>query len=260
MNALQQAWLAGVNVLAGIWDQVVDAADTAWDRILASFDGMISSIKRGLVGMLDLLLKDVLGPLFEKMKEFNSTLGIRAATAAGSVKKVALDARISLKQSIRDEEEKNAGSGPDSREGSREARQTARQAISDDARVERERQIEILRERQAELAKQSSQEAKQEQTANQKTLDASIAAAKAARDAAAENRLQESDFAVSQDVQSITRFSGEALGLSVGRGQDPAEKTAKLSADQLKELKDLRKDIQKSTREMLRLQAMGGFT
>jgi len=145
------------------------------------------------------------------------------------------------------------------RQAELEKRRADRQAASDTARAAREREIESLRQRQAKLAEQSGAAAAQERTANQKALDAAIAAAAAAREAAKTNKLSEADFAVSQETQSIARFSGEALGLSIGRADDPARKTAKLTEDQLKELRELRKELRETNREILRLQAMGGF-
>lgn len=245
MNALQIAWLAGVNVLAGIWDRVVDAADTAWTGILMTFDSMITSLKSGLADFLQWAISQVLSPLLKEIGKFPQLTKKMA-------KKLGEGLEIEKPDLIEEAE------GPTRQEESEERRR-ARQPEADAARVAREEEITRLKQRQDELAKQTGAEAERQRTANQKALDAAIAAAKAARDAAAKNKLQESDFAVSQDVQSIARFSGEALGLSVGRGNDPAMKTVKLTAEQNKILREMRKENYDHNRNMLRLIALGGF-
>ena len=249
-NALQQAWLTGVDFLAGIWDRVVDAADSAWVGILSGFDTVIAGLKSGLASILGWAITNVFQPLVDaigNLPGFDFGIEDKARKGLGKL----LDMKGAAERSL---EEPGAD-----REGPLAARRAERQAASDAGRSGREREIESLRQRQVELAEQSGAAVKQEQTANQRNLATALAAATAAREAAAANRLTEEDFAVSQETQSIARFSGEALGLSVGRADDPARKTAKLSADQLKELKELRREIRESTREMLRLQAMGGF-
>ncbi len=250
MNALRQAWLTGVGFLAGIWDQVLDAADSAWAGILSGFDAVVAGLKSGLASVLEFAAIKVIGPMITAMEKVPGfDLGL--ADTLQAARTALLDASGAAHRAA-DE------LGAD-RPAELADRQAARQAASDDARVAREVKIAALRSRQAELAQQSGEKAESERTANQNALDASLAAAKAARDAADANKLQERDFAVSQDVQSIARFSGEALGLSVGRGDDPARKAVKLSEDQLKELRLLKQAVIENQREMLRLQAMGGF-
>lgn len=278
-----------VGVLTEVWINIEGAADTAWTGILSGFDTLVSEMKKGLSGFLDWAITNVFTPLATatgKIPELG--VGGRIAGGAGggivgglagfgiggiggglagvavggragggiagamddAVSSLEKAARLSL-ESLMDTsgalKRSMAEPGAD-REGSLA-----------DRRAAREREITALRERQAELAQHSGEQAERERTANQKALDASLAAAKAARDAAAENKLKEEDFAVSQAVQSITRFSGEAMGLSIGRTSNPAERTAKLTADQLKEIQGLRKDMANHEREILRLIAMGGF-
>ncbi len=264
MNALKIAWLSGVGVLSGVWDTVVTAAttawtgivtaaDTAWTGILTGFDQLINKMKQGLASFL-LEVASQLSPLSE-------TLAKVGIDTTGVTNKLMV-ARSAILESMNEPGADRAGElaeRQDARQAASKERQDARQAASDEARTAREKEIEDLRRKQTELAGQGGQAAKQQQTANQKALSDAIEAAEAAREAAAENKLKDEDFAVSEATQSIARFSGEALGLSVGRSNDPAERTAKLTADQLKELKDLRKDIQKNTAAADRLQAMGGF-
>ena len=258
VNALRIAWLEGVDFLTGIWTRVVDAADTAWVGILSGFDTVIAGLKTGLAEMLRWAISNVFGPITKAIAVTDVFIGTGAGDKAFASLRTLVDAQKALDQSVKDDKLGNLKDGLEARMDLA-ARQAARQTISDDARVEREREIERLRERQAELAGQAGEEAKQELTANQKTLDDALAAAKAARDEAAKNKLQESDFAVSQEVQSITRFSGEALGLSVGQGEDPAEKTAKLTAEQNKILKEMRKVNHEHHKTILRLIALGSF-
>jgi len=264
MNALKMAWLSGVGFLSGVWDTVVTAADTAWTgivtaadtawaEILTGFDKLIKQMKRGLF--------DFLGEVVSKLGPLSETLAKVGIDTTGVTNKLMV-ARDAILRTMNDPGPDRAGAlkeRQDTRQAASEERQDTRQAASDETRTARETEIEDLRRRQTELAKQGGEEAKQQQTANQKALSDAIKAAKAAREAAAENKLKEEDFAVSEDVQSIARFSGEVLGLSVGRSSDPAERTAKLTADQLKEMKELRKDIRENNRELRRLQAMGGF-
>lgn len=280
MNALQQAWLAGINILAGLWDTVVDAADTAWTAIQQGFDaavgaitsawvGMLETLKSGMAQMLQWAISNVFRPLVSWMEEHDSLLGIdsgvgeKARAGFGKL----LDAQGALERSRKTPEELAASQsqiGADTaasqaqREEQSEARRAARQAASDAARLAREQEITALRQRQAELAGQAGSKAAAERTANQTALDAAIAAAKAARDAADAGRLTDKDFAVSTKTQSIVRFSGEALGMSVGRN-DPAKETAKLSREQLKELRTIANALGTTLKEVLRLQQMGGF-
>ena len=284
MNALKIAWLSGVSFLSGVWDTVVNAADaawtgivtaadtawtgivnaadTAWTAILTGFDQLITKMKQGLVDFL-LLVVNQLQPLSAQLAKVGIVLDTDPLLAArGAIidsmnkpsedRAGALEERIDGRQTASDEARTE-------REEEIEERIDGRQTASDEARLAREKEIEDLRRRQKELAAQGGEEAKQQQTANQKALSDAIEAAKAAREAAAENKLKEEDFAVSEATQSIARFSGEALGLSVGRSNDPAERTAKLTADQLQEMKELRREIRENNRELRRLQAMGGF-
>ena len=276
MNALKIAWLSGVGFLSGVWDTVVTAAetawtgivtaaDTAWTGILAGFDKLINKMKRGFADFLGLVITE-LGPLTVQLAkvgiETNTITNPLSAARSAILSSLDEDEKEKEAEALQkrlDARRANAGKGgPAALKERQDA--DALQAAKDEDRVAREEEIAVLRRRQTELAEQGGEEAKQQQTANQKALADAIKAAEAARDAAAENKLTDEDFAVSEATQSIARFSGEALGLSVGRSNDPAERTAKLTADQLKEQKLLRKDIQENTQELLRLQAMGGFT
>lgn len=249
VNALQQAWLQGVDFLAGVWGRVVDAADAAWTRILEGFDAIIAKLKSGLLDMLSWAISNILRPLAVKLNDISETLGNKALGAVGQLAELEDKAREALE----------AEKGPD-RQAESDARKAARQAASDDTHVARQQEIEALKRRQAELAGEAGAAAEQERTANQQALNAAIAAAKAARDAADANKLKDEDFAVSQDRQSIARFSGEALGLSVGRAMDPDRERTQLSREQLKELRRVANALDTTLREVLRLQQMGGFT
>lgn len=221
-----------VGVLTEVWINIVDAADTAWTGILSGFDGLVVDMKSGLSDFLGWAITNVFRPLAGAI----STIpGVEV-----SIGKL-LDAKGALDRSL------DAPAG-ESREGPLA-----------DRRAAREQQIAALRERQAELANQSGEEAARAQTANQKALDASLAAAQAAREAADSNKLVESDFAVSQEVQSIARFSGEALGLSVGRGENAAQRQVKLAEEQLKETREMNEELARALSEIIRLQTMGGF-
>ena len=105
MNALQIAWLAGVNVLANIWDRVVDAADTAWTGILSTFDSMITSLKSGLADFLGFALKNVFGPLLDSVKDLDSILGLKVKTAVTQVTTAVMNVRTDLRKSVRADEE-----------------------------------------------------------------------------------------------------------------------------------------------------------
>ena len=228
-----------VGVLTEVWIRIVDAADTAWVGLLSGFDLMVGGMKSGLHGFLDWAIVNVFTPMAHaigKIPGFDVGAEKAAFTALGQM----LDARGGMERSM--------AAGGEDREGPLA-----------DRRAAREREITALRRRQTELANQSGEQAEQERTANQTALDAALAAAAAARAAAEEGKLQEEDFAVSQDVQSIARFSGEALGLSIGRGNDPAQRQARLTEDQLRELQGLREDLAETQQEILRLAAMGGF-
>ena len=276
VNALRIAWLEGVDFLIGIWTRVVDAADTAWDGIwsaaddawagiLSGFDTMITGLKTGLAGILGWAIENVFVPLakaavvFDKLV-FNTGAGDKAVATINDLKDDLKDLERSIKEDeeakVKEDEEAKVEGRPAKRKTVDELAQLA-EALKN--RADRRLEIETLKQQQAASAGQSGPEAKQERTASQKALDAALAAAKVAADALAKNKLQESDFAVSQDVQSIARFSGEALGLSVGRGQDPAEKTLKLTAEQNKLLKDLKKLIYKNGRDIRKAMALGGF-
>ena len=262
MNALKIAWLSGVGFLSGVWDTVVTAAttawtgivtaaDTAWTGILTGFDQLINKMKRGFGEFLEWVAIKLV-PLSQQLSRAGIDIGV------GKL----FDASEAILRSLDEPGADRAGElaeRQDARQAASKGRQDARQAASDEARTAREKEIEDLRRRQTELAGQGGQAAKQQQTANQKALSDAIEAAEAAREAAAENKLKEEDFAVSEATQSIARFSGEALGLSVGRSDDPAERTAKLTADQIKVLIGIRREIIENNRETRRLQAMGGF-
>ena len=262
MNALKIAWLTGVGFLSGVWDTlvtaattawtgIVTAADTAWTAILTGFDKIIRQMKQGLADFLGFAAAKLL-PLNQELNRVGIDIGVGKLS----------DAQGAIQESLNeDEAEKKRKSLEDYiTRKTRKPGQNASDEASDEARTAREKEIADLRRKQKELAEQGGEEAKQQQTANQKALSDAIKAAKAAREAAAENKLKDEDFAVSEATQSIARFSGEALGLSVGRSNDPAERTAKLTADQLKEMKELRREIRENNRELRRLQAMGGFT
>ena len=238
-------WAAAGSAIVGslteAWINIVGAADTAWTGILDGFDRVVMGMKEGLMGFLQWAIPNVLQPLVTAIGKIPGIdLGVEDA-AQGALNALILKTAQGMKD-LRDE-----------------PADFSRSDALADRQDKREQKIVALRKRQAELAAQSGEEAKQEQTANQKALDAAIAAAKAAKEAAGKGKPGEEDFAISQKTESIARFSGEALGLSVGRSNDPATKTAKLTEDQLKELKQLRKDLKDNQREILRLIAQGGF-
>lgn len=281
MAALRQAWIAGIGFLAGLWDDVVNAADTAWVGIQSGFDsviagmekgwlGMVETLKTGLADLLQWAISSVFRPMVSWIEEHDELFGVdsgigeKARKGFGSL----LDMQGALERSRKSPKELAAEQqGVDDanaaqraeREAGLAGRQADRQNAADAARVAREQEIETLRKRQAELARQGKSDSSADLTANQQALDAAIAAAAAARAAADAGRLKEEDFAVSQQTQSIARFSGEALRLSVGRSDDPARRTAKLSEEQLTELKAIAAELKLTLREVLRLQTMGGF-
>ena len=238
-NLAAGKWAAASEALVGVlteaWINITGAADTAWTGILSGWEDLVLNMKIGLHGFVGDAIKG-----FERLVNAigamsGPNLGIHAAA-------------LNTLQRLNVANDAMAPTIGTSRDPALQTRQEAREA-----------RITALRQRRAELAQQVGKEAERERTANQKALDAALAAAAAARDAAKDNKLRESDFAVSRDVQSIARFSGEALGLSVGRGDDPAKRTAKLSADQLKELQGLRQDIAEHQKDVQRAIALGGF-
>lgn len=257
MNALQQAWITGVGVLSGLWDRVVDAADTAWVAIQNGFDAAMSTMFNSLQSwgaeFLGWMSSGVLLPLAKSVNEYSSQAASPLFSAAIKAKTLSSEIKAGISSSdefvVRQHQRSDALVD----------RQAARFGAADDARMQRETEIEALRRRQAELATQGDFASQQDLTENQKALDEAIAAAKAARDAADASRLKEEDFAVSTKTQSIARFSGEALGLSVGRGEDSVKKTARLNEEQLSELRTLVKEMRETHKEILRLQSLGGF-
>jgi hypothetical protein len=138
-------------------------------------------------------------------------------------------------------------------------RRGERETAADRARLDRETEIERLRRRQAELAAEGASAAGYQQVSNQLALAQAIAAAKAAREAADAGRLKEEDFAVSTKTESVTRFSGEALAMSVGRSDDPQKRIAKLAEDQVKRLDKIAEVLDDNLAEIMRLQGLGGF-
>jgi hypothetical protein len=280
MNALRQAWIAGIGFLAGLWDNVVNAADEAWGGIQSGFDtviagmqkgwlGMIETIKGGLAGMLSWAISNVFLPLVGWIEEHDELFGVdsgmgeKARSGYGKLR----DIQGALERSRKSPEdlaaEKKAiddelAAKQAERDAALADRQAGRQAESDAARLQREQEIAALRQRQAELAAQGAAASQQGLGANQSELDAAVAAAAAARKAAEEGRLNEKDFAISQKTESTVRFSGEALGLSIGR-DDPARRTAKLSEQQLTKLKEIAEELKLTMRQVIRLQTMGGF-
>jgi len=281
MNALRQAWLAGIGILAGLWADVVTAADSAWVGIQNGFDTVVGGMEKGWLRMVETLkdslanllqwaISNVFKPLVSFAEQHDSLFGVdsgvgeRARTSLLDMELLANKTRRGrktpeqLEADLAAVDEKTEAKRQE-RESGLTGRQADRETSADAARLARERQIEALRQRQAELAKQGAEASSEDLSANQQALDQAIAGAAAARKAAEDSRLKEEDFAVSMQTESITRFSGEALGLSVGRADDPAKRTAKLSEDQLKELKAITKDLKDTHRETLRLIQIGGF-
>lgn len=275
MNAMQRAWISGLGLLSSLWDGVVSAADTAWSALQQGFDVAMGSMKKTLSSMFNTLKQwgaDFLGwmansvilPLAKSTAEYSSQAAepiFSAAMKVGAMRTELTDSIKSPEQMAADAQETDWQTEVDraKRSDALAGRNAGRASAADEARLAREKEIEQLRKRQNELAAMGALASNLDKTANQTALDKAIAAAKAARDAADANKPKEKDFAVSSATQSITRFSGAALGLSVGRADDPAKTTAKLSAEQLKELRKLSNELGLTMRAILELQALGGF-
>jgi Skp family chaperone for outer membrane proteins len=275
MNALRQAWIAGIGFLAGLWDNVVNAADTAWTAIQRGFDVAMAAMKSALGTMfdslkswgaefLDWMVANVLLPLAISVAKYSEKAAGPLMSAVVETTQLSNDIKAGIGTPEQKAAEKKAiddelAAKQAERDAALADRQAGRQAESDAARLQREQEIAALRQRQAELAAQGAAASQQDLGANQSELDAAVAAAAAARKAAEEGRLNEKDFAISQQTESIARFSGEALGLSVGRSDDPARRTAKLSEQQLTKLKEIAEELKLTMRQVIRLQTMGGF-
>ena len=278
MNALQIAWLEGVNALARIFNDAIESIKTRFSGLLgwvqplwdaftvgatimidAFLDG-ISTIKEAFASLLGFVAKNVLSPLVAEMEKLPSTLAMNTRSILMDVQSGVEGAALALKKSLRAEQE--AGGDAKDRRKRRQAEEPPKTPgiLTDESRVAREKEITQLKTQQDALAKKTGLQAAQNRNQIQKDLDAAIQAAQLARATAAAGGLQEKDFAVSQETQSISRFSGEGLGMSVGRSADPAERVAKLTEDQNKELRELRKEMNEYNREMRRLQHMGGFS
>jgi len=273
MAALQVAWQNGIIAISGMWGTIVDAADTAWLGLQTGFDGMLGSLEKGMYG------------LFEKMKQWGvsflmwmsnsvlmplaKTMGDIAGTPAFTAAPKITGMAQSLKGTIKDDTQIEADKTTiDQKTAIRQAdrenefldRQADRAAAGAERRIAAEREIARLKQRQAELAREGTNATQDQQSANQRQLDQAIAAAKAAREAADAGRLKEEDFAVSTKTESLTRFSGAALELSVGRqSNDPQKRIAKLAEDQLGKLSRIAEVLDDNLAEIMRLQGLGGF-
>ena len=277
MNALQQAWLSGIGILSGLWGRVADAADSIWVDLQNGFSVAMGAMEKAWIRVMESMkswglstvawiANKVLHPLVQKILELDPT-GILGEKAKGAyldlarmhqnakrelkkpeeiaAEEAAIDARVEAERAA------NEAAGTD--------RTAARQGKADRARLARETEIEKLRRRQAELAKEAGPAAKEQLAANKAALDKAIEAAAAARAAADVAKPKEEDFAVSAKTESITRFSGEALSLSVGRADDPAKRIEKHAEKQVRHLEKIVTVLDDNLQEIMRLQGLGGF-
>ena len=290
------AWTGIVTASDNAWPAIVTAADKAWTEILAGLDLLIDKMKSALSEFLEWAANEIL-PLVQQVNEvgvaaaggtgkaavggaaallgpLTGPLGIiaeagakagidAAAGALTDANAAGIDAAIQIldarKERIGSINEPAKDEPVADRAAALATREAARQATSDEARVAREEEIAALKLKQKESAEQGGEAAKAQLTKHQKDLADAIKEQEEAVKEAEENKLKAGDFAVSEATQSIARFSGEALGLSVGRSNDPAEKVAKLTEKQLKEIEEHRKEARFAAAALQRLLEKFGF-
>ena len=256
MNALRQVWIVGVGALSDLWTSLQQGFDRAMGFIEKAWIRVMEQLKRWGLQTTAWIANNALKPLIAGLSKIDPT-----GMLSGKAKSAFLDLAMIQKNAVRSLKSPEEMAAADRAINQKVLdKQTAREKQAAAVRLDREREITRLRQRQAELATMGAAVSKDRLTENQKALDKAIAAAEAAREAAAASRLKEEDFAVATSTESITRFSGEALGLSVGRSDDPASKAVKLNEEQLKVLRTIVGSLKDTFDEVIRLQSLGGFT